>query len=196
MLCWWWVLGRKRYYSPAQAMTAGEAGSAKFLAYPVGSGFPASLDAMDEIESDDMFVPIQNSSRSQIRSLEQRAALAEQRARRATDLVRKGMVPHLAHLMKDWLFRGVAAQRAQLLLTQQAGADRMAELEQRLVKINSQMQNRLGAYERRIAELEQQVIAKDRINRELIAAKEKVTRQALAASRIRERETQNIQAVG
>src|SRR6185369_7189083 len=111
MLCWWWALGRKQYYSPALAMTAGEAGSAKLLTYSDGIGFPPSLDAMDEIESDDMFLPIQSSSSSQIQLLEQRAALAEQRARRATDLVRKGMVPHLAHLMKDWLFRGVAAQR-------------------------------------------------------------------------------------
>ena len=94
--------------------------------------------------------------------------------------------------MKDRLFRGVASQRAHLLLTQQAGASQVAELEQRLAKIQSQMQNRFGAYERRIAELEQEVIAKEKLNRELLEAKAQAMRQAPAAPRTREKETQSI----
>jgi hypothetical protein len=130
--------------------------------------------------------------------LEKRAAAAEQRARQATDLVRQGLIPHLARLMKDRLFRGVFSQRAQLLLTQEAGAGQVAELEQRLAKIQSQMQNRFGAYERRIAELEKEVTAKERINRELLQAKATLMRQEqeLAAPRTREEEPQSILAAG
>jgi len=65
-------------------------------------------------------------------------------------------------------------------------------LEERLAKIHSQMQNRFGAYERRIAELEKEVIAKDQINRELLGAKAQMMKQALEAARTREEETQSI----
>ena len=94
--------------------------------------------------------------------------------------------------MKNRLFRGVASQRAHLLLTQRTGASQVADLEQRLAKIQSQMQNRFGAYERRIAELEKEVIAKEQINRELLEAKAQMMKQALAAVRTREQETQSI----
>ena len=196
MFCWWLVLGRKRFYSPAFSALVEEAGSANLLSYPAGNGaFPALPETLDEIEADGQWLPVRggpDAARLQIQALEKRAAAAEQRARQATDLVREGLVPHLAHLMKDWLFRSVASQRAHLLLTQQAGASQVAELEQRLAKIQSQMQNRFGAYERRIAELEKEVIAKAQINRELLEAKTQMMKQALAAARTREEETQRI----
>jgi endonuclease/exonuclease/phosphatase family metal-dependent hydrolase len=193
MFCWWLVRGRKRFYWPALAALVEEAGSANLLSYPEGNGaFHALPETTDEIEADGQWFPVRvgpDAARSQIQSLEKRAVAAEQRARQATDLVREGLVPHLAHLMKERLFRGVASQRAHLLLTQQAGASQMAELEQRLAKIQSQMQNRFGAYERRIAELEKEVTAKEQINRELLEAKAQMMKQALAAARIREEET-------
>src|SRR5439155_11699717 len=175
MFCWWLVRGRERFYSPALSALVEQAGSANLLSYPEGNEpLPDLPETMDEIEADGQWLPGRagpDAARSQIQSLEKRAAAAEQRARQATDLVREGLVAHLAHLMKDWLFRSVASQRAHLLLTQQAGASQVADLEQRLAKIQSQMQNRFGAYERRIAELEKEVMAKEQINRELLQAK-------------------------
>jgi endonuclease/exonuclease/phosphatase family metal-dependent hydrolase len=193
LFCWWWVLGRKRFYSPELAGLVEVAGSPNLLAYPDGNkALPSVADSVDDIDEDDLWFPRPDAARSQIQSLEKRAAAAERRARQATDLVRKGLVPQLAYFLKDRLFRRVASQREQLLLTQQAGADRMAELEQRLVKIHSQMQNRFGAYERRIAELEKEVMAKERINRELLEAKAKRTKEALAEARTHEESPQNI----
>ena len=196
MFCWWLVLGRKRFYSPALSALVEQSGSANLLAYPERNGaFPALPETMDEIEADGQWLPVRagpDAARSQIQSLVKRAAAAEQRARQATDLVREGLVPHLAHLMKDRLFRGIASQRAHLLLAQQAGASQVAELEQRLAKIQLQMQNRFGAYERRIAELEKEVISKEQINRELLEAKAQMMKQALATARTREQETQSV----
>ena len=196
LFCWWWVLGRKQFYSPTLTALVEDGGSANLLSYPEGDeAFLALPESVDELEADGQWLPARarpDAARSQMQSLEKRAAAAEQRARQATDLVRQGLVPHLARLMKDRLFRGVASQRAHLLLTQQAGASQVAELEQRLAKIQSQMQNRFGAYERRIAELEQEVIAKEKLNRELLEAKTQAMRQALAAPRTREKETQSI----
>ena len=118
--------------------------------------------------------------------MEKRALAAEQRAAHATEIVRKGLIPHLARLMKDKLFYGVASQRAQLLKMQQAGAAQVAELEQRLMRIQSQLQNRLTAYERRIAELEQEVSAREQANRELLAARVQMVKQTLEAAKSRE----------
>ena len=192
MACWWCLMGRKRFYIPPLRAVAAKAGHANLLSYPdAGGAFPAALDTMDEFEPDGQWLPIQAraSGHSQIQSLEKRAASAEQRARVATDLVRKGLVPHLAQLMKDRLFHGVASQREQLLLTQESGAIRVAELERRLAKITSQMQNRFGAYERRIAELEQALIAKEQINRDLLDSKEKLKK---PAPRPRQEQTQSV----
>jgi len=188
--CWWCLMGRKRFYTPPLAAVAAEAGHANLLSYPdAADALPAALDTLDEFESDGQWLPIQTRGHSRMQSLEKRAASAEQRARVATDLVRKGLVPHLARLMKDRLFHGVASQRAQLLLTQQASANQVAELEKRLAKITSQMQNRFGAYERRIAELEQALIAKEQLNRDLLDSKEKLKK---PAPRPREEQTQSI----
>jgi chromosome segregation ATPase len=88
--------------------------------------------------------------------------------------MRKGLLPHLARLMKDKLFHGVASQRMHLLQTQQAGARQVTELEQRLAKIQSQWQNRLAAYERRIAELEKEITTRDQVNRELLAGNRQI----------------------
>jgi endonuclease/exonuclease/phosphatase family metal-dependent hydrolase len=193
--CWWWV-GRKRFYSPALAALVQETGSAAQLYYSEGSAtFPALPESNDALEADGEWLPSRarpDAVRSHLQSLEKRATAAEQRARQATELVRQGLLPYLARLMKDRLFRGVASQRAHLLLTQQAGATQVAELEQRLVKIHSQMQKKFGAYERRIAELEKEVLAKEQINRELLEAKAQTMKQELVTARIREAETQRI----
>jgi endonuclease/exonuclease/phosphatase family metal-dependent hydrolase len=193
---WWWVVGRKRFYSPPLAGFVEESGSALQLDYPGGSAaFSALPGTLDGFEADGEWLPASagpGASRLRMQSLEKRAAAAEQRARQATDLVREGLLPHLARLMKDRLFRGLASQRAHLLLTQEAGAVQVAELEQRLANIHAQMQNKFGAYERRIAELEQEVRAKEQINRELLETKAQQTKQAIAAARTREQEPQRI----
>ncbi len=195
LFCWWWVVGRKRFYSPELAGVVEKADSANLLSYPErNAAFPALPEDIDALEADDEWLPTRarpDAARAQIHSLEKRAAAAEQRARQATDLVRQGLVPHLARLMKDRLFRGVFSQRAQLLLTQQAGAAQVAQMEERLAKIQSQMQKRFVAYERRIAELENEVTAKERINRELLEPKATLMKQETAAPQAGEEELQN-----
>ena len=108
--------------------------------------------------------------RREIESLRRRAEAAERRARQATDVMRGGMIPHLARLMNHRLFRGVASQRAHLLKTQQAGAEQVAELERRLAKIQASLQDRLGVYERRIRELENEVAAREQARSEPASA--------------------------
>ncbi|HYT60272.1 MAG TPA: endonuclease/exonuclease/phosphatase family protein [Haliangiales bacterium] len=184
---WWWVVSRKRFYSPAPVADSRVAGLISFpaeakdlcaapeFANPNEPGLPVQSPATDPTDS-------------RIRSLEKRAFAAEQRAARATEAVRQGLVPHLGRLMKDRLFLGVASQRAHLLKIQQAGAAQVAEMEQRLARIQSQLQNRLTAYERRIAELEKELSAKEQANRELLAARMQMMKQVLEAAQAREEE--------
>jgi endonuclease/exonuclease/phosphatase family metal-dependent hydrolase len=186
----WWFTARKRFYSPARL---GAAGRERLLVFPdeetdapAGGGRTREDTAaglpLGSLEGD----PAQ----FQILTLERRALAAEERAARATEMMRRGLIPHLARLMKDRLFHGVASQRAQLLAMQQAGAVRVAELEQRLAAIQIQLQTRLGSYEKRIAELEQEVAAKDQANRELLAARARMLKQALEDTRAQQEETQ------
>ena len=174
----WWFASRKKFFSPALVADSNPRG---LLSSPEGKDqladleFPEEKGTVSNLEQDTATSP------AQIQSLKKRALAAEQRAARATELVRKGLVPHLARLMKETLFYGVASQRAHLLKMQQAGAAQVAELEQRLVKIQSQLQGRLTAYERRIAELEKEVSNKDEANRELLAARIQMVKQTLEA---------------
>ncbi len=97
-------------------------------------------------------------------SWQKRAMEAEHRADQAVAAVRSGLMPHLARLMKDRLLRKLAAQRSELLNTQQSSTRIVTDLEQRLASVQTQFQTRLQMYECRIAELERELAA---INRKL-----------------------------
>ena len=64
------------------------------------------------------------------------------------------------------------------------------DVSQRLAAIQTQLQSRLSAYEQRIAELEEEVSAKDQANRELLAAQMQMMKQVLETSPAVEEETQ------
>ena len=184
LFSWWWALGRKQFYSAASAALVAADGSENLLGFPEGNTALAdSRGTVDDFDMEDRRLP----ARARIQSLQERVADAERRAKRAAEVVRSGLVPHLADLMKDKLFRGVASQRAQLLRSQHSGASQVAELEQRLARIQLQVQNRFSAYERRIAELEREVAAKEQVNRELLNAKVQKLKPALEGAQIRER---------
>jgi hypothetical protein len=110
---------------------------------------------------------------------EQRALAAEQRADKVTTVVKDGLTPHLARLMKDQLVWTLLAQRNQMVSAQTSGVSMVEELEQRLDVIQTEFESRVELYERRIVELEQQLAEKAQINRELITARIEMTRKAL-----------------
>lgn len=110
-----------------------------------------------------------------------RALRAEQRADRATALLRSELTPHLAAMMKDRLVLTLLSQRARLLQHNQVNTERVAALNHRLTALRFQLQKQTVAYEKRITNLEQALAAKDRITRELLKVKVKLSRQALGA---------------
>lgn len=113
----------------------------------------------------------------------QRALKAEARADKVMALVRARLMPHLARWMMNKVVRKVLWQRAQLLETQQKAEVEVAELEKRLTNLHAPLEQRLQAYEKRIAELEKDLAVKGAENRELIKAKIQVARKRLELER-------------
>ena len=120
-------------------------------------------------------------------SWQRRAPVAKQRTEEAHAAIYASMLPHLAHLLKITLVRGLIFQRSSLLNAQQTAVAEMAELERRLDELQAPLQERLSAYEKRIAELEKALAAKGEENRELIKAKIQLAKQQLVAQRTKSR---------
>ena len=104
----------------------------------------------------------------------------------ATSL-RARLVPHLARLMMHKLVRALIFQRRDLLETHRQAATQVNQLEERLTKLPPQLQSRIKAYERRIAELEKELSDKAEENRELIRAQIVRVKRELEAEKPRNR---------
>lgn len=110
-----------------------------------------------------------------------RALVAEGKAERAQQAIRLGVMGW----MREKVVRTLFSQRAQLLDAQQKAEAEMNELEQRLEQLHAPLQERIMAYEQRIADLERDLAAKGEENRELIGARINVARQHLSMERER-----------
>jgi hypothetical protein len=113
----------------------------------------------------------------------QRALRAEQRVEKAQAAARSGLISQLAQWLSDRMTRKLISQRAELLDAHQSAAIEIAEMEARLEKVHAPLQERLQAYERRIAELEKELTVKGEENRELIKAKIEIARKQLEIER-------------
>jgi len=95
---------------------------------------------------------------------------------------RAGLFAQLAQLMTDKLVQKLVSDGAGCWTPQQKAAQEMAELEARLEKIHAPLQDRLEAYEKRIAELEKELADRGEANRVLIEAKISRVRQQWKAN--------------
>ena len=85
------------------------------------------------------------------------------------------------------LVRALTFQRTHLLETQKQAEQELAELDQRLASVQAPLEDRLKAYEQRIAELEKNLTAKGEENRELIKATIAMARKKLELERSKDR---------
>jgi hypothetical protein len=131
-----------------------------------GSAPGGSADSPPIIHID---APGQTETHSQ--AWRQRADEAERRAERATAAMRAGLLPHLSRWLKQKLVQKLLSDRAQLLQAQQAAALTALAVDQRLAKVELQIQQRNRVYEQRIEELLQELASAKEENRELIRAK-------------------------
>jgi hypothetical protein len=89
-----------------------------------------------------------------------------------SDPVRAGLMAHLRRLMREKLFAWLSHQRNHLIESHETGTRQVLGLEERLEKIKEQFQDRLISQEERIAEMDKELQAKDRLIRDTMKAKD------------------------
>ncbi len=100
-----------------------------------------------------------------------RAEQAERRADRAAGALRAGLLPQLSQWLRSAFTRQLVSDREQLIEAQRLAAQKMQVVDERLTKVEQQIQLRTREYELRITELENELVAAREENRELIRAK-------------------------
>jgi hypothetical protein len=108
-----------------------------------------------------------------------------QRIEKPTPIPPAELAPYLAQTLKEAVVQGLAAQRAELLEAQRLAATEIAELVQRLDRLQAPMQDRLRAYQERIQELQKELSMRTEENRELLKMKIEMMRQQLETERTR-----------
>ena len=97
--------------------------------------------------------------------------------------VQSSLAPHLVDALKDAVVQELAAQRRELLAAQQTAAAELTELAHRLESVQMPLLERLRAYEQRISELEKELGAQSKENRELLKMKIDLLREQIATER-------------
>jgi hypothetical protein len=120
-----------------------------------------------------------------LESWQRRALAAEYRAAQAQEALRAGAMGHLKHWLKQHLFKGLMTDRARLLETQHAAALKAIAVDERLEKIELQLQQQNRAYLERIEKLTGQLVAAKEENRELILAQISRVKSEMETARIR-----------
>jgi 7TM-HD extracellular len=100
----------------------------------------------------------------------QRALLAEQRAEKAQSAARSGLLSHLTRSLSNMFVQKLLTQRSEQLEAQQKATAEVDQLGGRLDVLQSRMQERIAAYEKRIQDLERELETQNEANRELIKA--------------------------
>jgi hypothetical protein len=113
----------------------------------------------------------------------QRALAAEAMAGKQGEILREKIMPELAEFAKQSLVQGLYAQRNLLIETQRKAQESLAELEGRLNTLQAPLHERIRAYEKRIAELEQEVETQGEEMRELTRATLTLVRRKLEDER-------------
>ena len=126
------------------------------------SGSAGSANSLPESEATD----------DPVATWQERAFKAERRATAAAEMAQTGLKPHLLGMMREKLVAWLTFQRSHLLHSQASGTVQVIELEERLERISSQFQERAIAKDQRIAALETDLLAKDRMLQELLQARE------------------------
>jgi len=124
-------------------------------------------------------------TQTQTEALRQQALAAEQRAERALAVIRAGLIPQLSLWLKQTIVRKLIRDRAQLLQTQQVATLKAMAVEQRLTRIEQQIQQQNRVYEQRIAELTRELLVAREENRELIRARIAQVKAEMEAARAR-----------
>lgn len=136
---------------------------------PDASKIPAPGTTMD-ITTSAVSNPAATDFPESIEQWKQRALVAEAMAGTQGQMLRDKIMPELTEFAKQSLVQGLYAQRNVLLETQQKAQQALTQLESQLAGLHLPLQERIRAYEKRIAELEKEVETQGEEMRELTRA--------------------------
>jgi hypothetical protein len=108
---------------------------------------------------------------SQVEAWPPGPVLFESQRQREAALNRAGLLLHLRQWLKQKLVQRLIADRAGLLKTQKAATEKLLSFEERLARMERQLQQQNRAYEARIEQLNEDLLAAKEENRELIRAR-------------------------
>jgi hypothetical protein len=186
-----WILARRRQSLAPQIPALLTVGGDELSSYTVIVGTRSATEAASanaapsRVQQPIIHVETPGTTQTQAEALRQRALTAEQRAERANAMLRKGLMPHLSAWLKQKLVRKLIADRAQLLETQQAAAHKVMAVEERLSRIEQQIQRQNDTYQARIEALTRQLLTAKEENRELIRARIAQVKAEMEAARVR-----------
>jgi hypothetical protein len=121
----------------------------------------------------------------QLQVWQQRALAAEQKVEKANDAIRDGIMSYLADWLKQKLFRKLIDDRAQLLESQRIATIRAIAVDERLSRLEVQIQQQNQAYEQRIERLNQELTVTKEESRALIRAQITQIKSEMEAARAR-----------
>ena len=104
---------------------------------------------------------------------------------RMSGAVREGVIANLSRWLKQKAVQRLVSDRERLLATQQAAGLKVLAVDQRLAKIEHQIQQINQEYERRIDDLLKELIAAKEENRELIRAKIALVKAEMEKARLK-----------
>lgn len=136
----WWIVG-------SLATIIGLLGLLVFLFWRRGSTSLALQPSQD----------IAKGNISDVGEWKQRAIMAEEMAGKQGQMLREKIMPEITEFAKQSLVQGLFTQRNVLIETQRKAQMAITELESRLAGLQLPLQERIRAYEKRIAELEREV---------------------------------------
>jgi hypothetical protein len=171
------ILARRRPSLAPQRPALLTSGGNEPLTYTVVTGTRSAADAacarLSPTRTAQPFIQVEapGATQTQAEVLRQRAVAAEQRAERANAVIRERLIPHLSAWLKQKLVRKLVDDRAQLLETQQAAAHKVMAVEERLTRIEEQVQRQNETYQTRIQALTRELLTAKEENRELIRAR-------------------------
>ncbi len=172
LLAMMWKLSRRQPVEPAKPAMLNSKAGASTPALPERIVMaPRPTDTAGSAADHPPVVHIEAPDAAQARLWQRRAEEAERRAEQAKALAHRGVMAHLSAWLKSKLVQRLASDRARLLETQKAAALKMRVVDERLAKIENQLQDRNRVYEKRIEELENELSQAREENRELIRAK-------------------------
>jgi hypothetical protein len=158
---------------------------------PAAALLPDSITAAPPPESPPYVrVEMEGSTQTQSQTWLPRPSAGRQTAR-MPDAVRAGVIANLSQWLKQNVVQRLVSDRAELLATQQAAALKVLAVDERLAKIEHQIQQRNQDYERRIDELLKALITAEAENREMIRAQIAFLKAEMEKARLKARQHSN-----